>query len=87
MELKSEGQLQFERGVTELRKRIQRGEFNDPLAPGREFSRLLSDAEPKMTLREREAIQHMRLNAHQLGALILSENGMPVAGNDPKKPN
>jgi hypothetical protein len=87
MQKKSEGQLQLERGMASLADRIKAGEFNDPLAAGREFSRLLGDAIPKMTASERDAIQRAQLRAHELGAAILAEHGRPVPGNDPDKPN
>jgi hypothetical protein len=87
MARKSEGMLRFERETAELEKRIERGEFNDPLAPGREYDRILQAALPEMTDGERDFIQHMQLQAHQLGAEILAKHGQPVPGNDPKKPN
>ena len=68
MQTKSEGQLQLERGISEIEKRIKRGDFNDPRAPIREFSKLLEGALPKMTASEREAIQSTQLRARELGA-------------------
>jgi hypothetical protein len=84
---KSEGMLQFERETAELEKRIERGEFSDPLSLGRESDRILQVALPKMTDGERDFIQHTHLQAHQVGAEILTKHGQPVPGNDPKKPN
>jgi hypothetical protein len=75
MHTKSEGQLQLERGISKIEKRIKRGDFNDPRAPIREFSKLLDLAITKMTASERDAIQSAQLRAHQLGTDILAEHG------------
>ena len=84
---KSEGLLQFEREMADLEKRIGRAEFNDLLAPGREYNRILEVTLPKMTEGERASIRHTQLHAHQVGAEILAEHGHPVPGSDPKRPN
>jgi hypothetical protein len=84
---KSAGQLRFEREVSALEQRIQRGEITDSLSPGAEFSRILEETLPQMTASERDAIQRTQLRAHAMGAEILSELGQPVPGNDPVKPN
>jgi hypothetical protein len=84
--MKSEGLIQFERGLRKLQKRMERGEFTD-LLWRREFSRLLEDALPKMTGSERDDIQRNQLDAHQMGVNILAEHGIRVPGNDPQKPN
>jgi len=84
---KSNGMIQFEREIAILERRIEEGEFNDPMAPGRECNRILQAALPKMTEGERQSIQIMQLRAHQVGAEILAEHGYPVPGSDPKKLN
>jgi formiminotetrahydrofolate cyclodeaminase len=84
---KSEGLLQFEGEMAELEKRIERAEFNDSLAPSREYNRILEATLPKMTEGERASIRRTQLHAHQIGAEILAEHGHPVPGSDPKKPN
>jgi hypothetical protein len=87
METKSEGQLQFDHGLAEIQKRIVTGEYTDPIAPGRDYSKLRDDLLPQMTASERDAIQRAELRAHQLGADMFAELGRPVPGNDRSKPN
>jgi hypothetical protein len=84
---KSEGMLQFEREMAELEKRIERGEFNDPLTPSREYTRILQAMLPRMTDSERDSVQRLQLRSHQVGAEILAGYGQPVPGSDPKRPN
>lgn len=84
---KSDALLQFEREVSTLEHRIQRGEISDPLFPGREFSRILRETLPHVTASERDAIQRTQLHAHAVGEEILREHGQPVPGNDPFRPN
>ena len=73
--------------MAELERRIERGELNDPLAPVREYNRVLRATLPKMTESERDSIQRTQLQAQQVGAEILAKHGHPVPGSDPKKPN
>jgi hypothetical protein len=87
METKSKGQIRYEQGVAEIQKRAERGDFTDPFWLGRTFGELLEQTLPEMTTSERDAIQHMRLNAHQLGADLLADHGRPVPGNDRRRPN
>jgi hypothetical protein len=87
MHRKSQGLLECEREVEELEQRIERGEIDDPLAPGRELSRILRDTTPKMTASERDSVQRLQLRANQLGAEILAHHGHTIPGNDPAKPN
>jgi len=87
MDKKSEGMRQFERAVAELERRIERGEFSDPLEPGREYDRILQATLPKLAESERDSIQRRQLRSHQVGAELLASHGRPVPGNDPGKPN
>jgi hypothetical protein len=73
--------------MSALATRVACGEITDPLLPGVEFSRVLQEALPHMTASEREIIQRTQLHAHALGAELLGEHGLPVPGNDPRKPN
>jgi hypothetical protein len=84
---KSEALRKFEAELGSLEKRLESGEITGPSAPGVEFERILRATLPGMTPAERDHIERTRLQAHQVGATLLAEHGLPVPGNDPAKPN
>lgn len=86
-EMKSEGQLYFERQIAEIEKRSERGEFASIDEIAKEIARVREEAWRSMTQVERGSLQRSELEAHQIGADMLADHGLPVPGNDPKKPN
>ena len=87
MEKKSEGILRYEREMGVLEERIRRQEISGMDQINSEVARILSEARPNMTQGEWDRIQAHVLAAHGVGASILSEHGISIPGNDPKKPN
>ena len=87
MTSRSDGLRQFEKGLDELEERVDRGEFTDSNNFGQELYRLLETTLPRMTAYERDAIEKQLLTTHYINAKILAEQGTPVPGNDPRRPN
>ena len=96
---KSDGMLEFERRVAELKRRMESGEMlteaqerssprelrSHPVVD--EYEKILAETRPRMTQAERDNLQRIKLRTHQVGSQVLADHGQPIPGNDPDRPN
>jgi len=85
---KSEGMLQYERGISDLEARIERGEINSKEEVSSEYVRILGDAAPDMSEEELSRIERQALIWRAaLVKELARRSGHTAPDNDPEGPN
>lgn len=80
---KSTARCRFDDFFDTLDDRIASGECTDPIA---DYRRMVEETRQHMTAREQAELWEVELLAHEI-ADVLAEEGSPVPGSDPRKPD